>query len=62
VIGIPMPPPPNADVGFTARIRIVPAEVAAAFVVGLIAAVAASIAPAWRITRTPIVDALRRNV
>lgn len=60
-VGIPMPPPPNSDLGYTARIQIVPVEIALAFAVGLVATVAASILPAWRATRTPIVDALRQN-
>ena len=60
-IGIPMPPPPNSDLGYTARIQIVPLEIALAFAVGMAATVAASILPAWRATRTPVVDALRQN-
>jgi putative ABC transport system permease protein len=60
-VGIPMPPPPNADLGYTARIQIVPQEVALAFLVGMTATVAASVLPAWRATRTPVVDALRQN-
>jgi putative ABC transport system permease protein len=59
-VGIPMPPPPNSDLGFTARIQIVPVEIGLAFAVGMIATVAASLLPAWRTTRTPIVDALRQ--
>lgn len=60
-VGIPMPPPPNSDLGYTARIQIVPTEVALAFAVGMVATVAASILPAWRATRTPVIDALRQN-
>lgn len=61
-IGIPMPPPPNANIGYTAYIRIVPAELAAAFAVGFAATVTACLLPARRITRIPVVDALRQNV
>ena len=60
-VGIPMPPPPNSDLAYTARIQIVPAEIALAFAVGMVATVSASILPAWRTTRTPVVEALRQN-
>lgn len=60
-VGIPMPPPPNADLGFTAGIEIVPREVLAACAIGMAATVTASLLPAWRATRTPVVDALRQN-
>jgi putative ABC transport system permease protein len=61
-VGIPMPPPPNADIGYIARIRIVPTVVAGAFAVGVLATLLAAIAPAVRVARTPVVDALRQNV
>lgn len=61
-IGIPMPPPPSSNVGYTAFIRLVPEVIAGAGAVGLLAAFFASLLPAWRVTRTPIVDALRQNV
>ncbi|GAB4169140.1 MAG: ABC transporter permease [Rhodocyclaceae bacterium] len=61
-IGIPMPPPPNANLGYTAYIRIVPEELAMAFAVGFVATVAASLFPARRVTRIPVVEALRQNV
>ena len=61
-IGIPMPPPPNADLSYVAHIRIVPSVIASAFVVGLIATIAAAILPAARVQRIPVVDALRENV
>ena len=61
-IGIPMPPPPNANLGYTAYIRIVPAVLAAAFAVGFIATVLAAVLPAMRVSRTPVVDALRTNI
>ena len=59
-IGIPMPPPPNSNLEFTASIRLVPAVVAGAFVVGFFATVLASLPPALRVSRLPIVEALRR--
>lgn len=61
-IGIPMPPPPNADLSYVAHIRIVPSVIASAFFVGLIATLAAAILPAARVQRIPVVDALRENV
>jgi putative ABC transport system permease protein len=61
-IGIPMPPPPNADIGYTAQIRIVPSVVAGAFVIGVLATVLAAILPALRVARTEVVEALRQNV
>lgn len=61
-VGIPMPPPPNSNLAYVAYIRVVPAEVAAAFVVGLAATVLAALLPAARVSRTPVVDALRENV
>lgn len=61
-VGIPMPPPPNSDVGYTAHILVVPSVVAGAFVVGLFATTIAAILPAARVHRIPVVDALRQNV
>jgi putative ABC transport system permease protein len=61
-VGIVMPPPPNANIGYTALIRIVPSVVVMAFMVGLIATILAAIFPASRVARTPIDEALRQNV
>jgi putative ABC transport system permease protein len=61
-IGIPMPPPPNANLGYTALIRIVPEEIAMAFAVGFLATVGASVLPARRVVRIPVVDALRQSI
>ncbi len=61
-IGIPMPPPPNSDIGYVARIRIVPSVIGVAFLVGVTATFVASLLPAWRASRIPVVDALRQNV
>jgi putative ABC transport system permease protein len=61
-VGIPMPPPPNAESGYTAFIRIVPSVVAASFAVGVVATVFASLWPARRVARMPVVDALRQTV
>jgi putative ABC transport system permease protein len=61
-IGIPMPPPPNANVGYTARIQITAPALLVSFAIGFSATVLASILPARRVTRTPVVDALRQNI
>jgi putative ABC transport system permease protein len=61
-VGIPMPPPPNAHLGYLAFIRVVPEIVAMAFIVGLVAPVIAAVHPAFRISRTPIANALRANI
>lgn len=61
-IGIPMPPPPNSNVGYLARIRVEPSVIAGAFAIGLLATALAAILPAARAARTSVVDALRQNV
>jgi putative ABC transport system permease protein len=61
-IGIPMPPPPNANLGYTAFIRLVPGEVALAGAIGLAATVLAAVPPARRASRLSVVDALRQGV
>lgn len=58
-IGIPMPPPPNADMGYVSRILVVPQAIAVAMLVGALAATLASIPAARRISRMPIAEALR---
>jgi putative ABC transport system permease protein len=61
-VGIPMPPPPNSNVGYTARILLVPGLVGQAFTIGAVAALLSGIVPALRARRVPIVDALRASV
>jgi len=61
-IGIPMPPPPNSESGFTAAIRLVPVVMGAAFAMGLGASIVAAIVPAHRAARIAVVEALRRAV
>jgi putative ABC transport system permease protein len=61
-IGIPMPPPPNSDFAYVARIRISATDVATAMAVGFAATLLAAVFPALRVSRTPVVDALRANV
>lgn len=60
-VGIPMPPPPNANIGYTAYIRIIPAEILSAAVIGIVATVLAALLPARRASSATIVDALRHG-
>lgn len=60
-IGIPMPPPPNANVGYTAHIQIIPSILLMAGVIGVAATVLATILPARHVSRTQVVEALRQN-
>jgi putative ABC transport system permease protein len=57
-----MPPPPNSDVGYTARIDLVADGVAISFLVGMIAACGAALLPARRVSRSEIAEALRHNI
>ena len=61
-IGIPMPPPPNTDLGYTAQIRLVPQVLLGACAVGTISTIVAGIVPSWKISAMAPVDALRRAV
>lgn len=60
--GIPMPPPPNANIGYTALIRLVPSEVFLAGLIGVVATSLAAVLPARRASRLKVVDALRQGV
>ena len=57
-----MPPPPNANLGYTAMIRLVPSSVLIAGLIGFVAAVLATIMPAKRAAKLDIVEALRHGV
>jgi putative ABC transport system permease protein len=57
-VGIDMPPPPNSNLGYVARIKLVPDVIAQAFAVGVISTLLAGIVPAWKMARTPIVGAI----
>lgn len=61
-IGIPMPPPPNANLGYTATIRLMPLDVVEAGGIGFLAACLASLRPAHRVSRLNVVDALRHGI
>lgn len=59
-VGIPMPPPPNSNLGYMAHIRLAPSIAGGAFLVGVTATVLASLPAALRVSRLPVVEALRR--
>ena len=59
-IGIPMPPPPNSELAYTAHILVVPSIVAIAFAIGLFAAFIAALLPARRVAKSNISNALSR--
>ncbi len=60
-IGIPMPPPPNANMGYTAYIRLDGLEIVIAGIIGWSATVLASILPARRVSNIEITEALRHG-
>jgi putative ABC transport system permease protein len=60
-VGIPMPPPPGRDDGYTARILLDPMQAVRALAVATVSTALASLYPAWTAARLPIVDALRHN-
>jgi putative ABC transport system permease protein len=60
-VGIPMPPMPNTEIGYTAYIRAVPSEIRLAAIIGFLATVLASIWPGRKASRIPVVEGLRQN-
>lgn len=61
-IGLPMPPPPGSNTGYTATIRLVPWVLVGAAVTGAVAASVAAVLPGRRAARLPVADALRHNI
>ena len=61
-VGIPMPPPPNANLGYVAHILVLPSGLLMAFGVGFFATLLAALAPARRVSRIPVVNALMQNI
>jgi len=57
-----IPMPPNSNQGYTAHIRPVLLTVVLAWIVGFAATVPAALLPARRVSRTPVVDALRQSI
>ncbi len=58
-IGIPFPSPPGATRPFTGGVDIVPGIVAFAFVLSVLATLAAAMLPVWRASKRPIAETLR---
>ena len=61
-IGIPMPPPPGMEEGFTAEIRITLPVLANAFAIAFVTTALAGLYPAWKASRLDIINALRHNI
>jgi putative ABC transport system permease protein len=61
-IGIPMPPPPGMEEGYTGHIRITGALLVSSFAIALLTTMLAGLYPAWKASRQQIVDALRHNI
>ena len=60
-VGIPMPPPPGMDTGYTGGILLSWPLVAAALAIAVSTTLLGSLYPAWKASRMEIVDALRHN-
>lgn len=60
--GIPMPPPPNADLPYVAYIQFTPHAVMVGFAISFLATVLAALIPAFRVSRVQVVEALRQGV
>ena len=61
-IGIPMPPPPGMEEGYTGEIRVTTGVVAQAFTITFVTTALAGLYPAWKASRLQVVDALRHNI
>ena len=61
-VGIPMPPPPGRTEAYFAEIMVTMSLAVAAPVLAVASTVVASLYPAFKASRLPIVDALRHNV
>ncbi|CAH1084789.1 ABC transporter permease [Candidatus Nitrotoga sp. 1052] len=61
-IGIPMPPPPGMEEGYTGKIRITLNVMMNAFMIAFITTALAGLYPAWKASRLQIINALRHNI
>jgi putative ABC transport system permease protein len=57
-----MPPPPNADLPYTAYIRLDLDSIRTGLAVTFAATMLAALVPAIRVSRVPVVEALRQSV
>lgn len=62
VIGIPMPPPPGMEEGYTAEIRVTWTVLTHAFAIAFVTTALAGLYPAWKASRLNIINALRHNI
>lgn len=60
-IGIPMPPPPGQARGYRAGMIVTASVVGTGFGIAVATSLIAALYPAWKASRTNIVDALRHN-
>jgi len=60
-VGIPMPAPPGSAHGYTGGVLLTPRLVVESFALAVVTSTVASIYPAFKASRMPIVDALRHN-
>lgn len=61
-IGIPMPPPPGSDEGFTGEILVTWPSAVGAVVLAAFTTTLSALYPSWKASRLQIVDALRHNI
>ena len=61
-VGIPMPPPPGMEEGYTGEIRISLNVMVTAFLIAFITTALAGLYPAWKASRLQIINALRHNI
>ena len=61
-IGIPMPPPPGMEEGYTGEIRVTGTLLVSSFLIAFATTLLAGLYPAWKASRQQIVDALRHNI
>ena len=61
-IGIPMPPPPGMERGYTGEIRVTAGLLISAFLIAFTTTLLAGVYPAWKASRQQIVNALRHNI
>ncbi len=61
-IGIPMPPPPGMEEGYTGEIRATWPVLANAFAIAFVTTTLAGLYPAWKSSRLNIINALRHNI